>query len=51
MDILFRVGTCAPGYFHPIAINIYGVMGLDVVKIWNFKFVAHVTLKVFVLQT
>jgi len=32
MDLLLMVGTCAPGYFHPAKINIYGVMGLDLVK-------------------
>jgi len=36
MDVLLRVGTCAPGYFHPAKIDIYGVMGLDLVKKWHF---------------
>jgi len=29
MEIWLRLWTCAPGYFHPPKINIYGVMGLD----------------------
>ena len=41
-NILFRVWTCAPGYFHPSTFNIYRVMGLD--------FVSRITLKPLVLQ-
>ena len=35
-DILFRMWTCATGYFHPPKININGVIGLYIVKIWQF---------------
>ena len=51
MDVLLRVGTCAPGYFDPAKIDIYKVMGLDLVKKRHFKFVSSVTLKAFVVQT
>ena len=51
LNVLLRVGTCAPGYFHPAKIYIYGVMALDLVKKRHFKLVSSITLKVFVVQT
>ena len=51
LNVLLRVGTCAPGYFHPAKIYIYGVMALDLVKKRHFKFVSRVSLKAFDIQT
>jgi hypothetical protein len=49
--MLISMCSCAPGYFYVDIFSIFRVIALELVKISNFQLVAHVTKKVFDLES